>query len=164
MIHETIARVTADIERDFHFNTAVSTIMELVNALYAFEQSSLDGMLRAARAALLREGVETVLLLLGPFCPHVAEELWAQIGHTESLFRQRWPGVDPDALTRNEVTIVVQVDGKVRSRLTVDVAAPEDDVRRLALADERVRPWVAANQIARVVVIPNRLVNIVTRR
>ena len=164
VIHETIARVTADIERDFHFNTAVSAIMELVNALYAFEQSSLDGMPRSARAALLREGVETVLLLLGPFCPHVAEELWAQIGHTESLFRQRWPEVDPDALTRNEVTIVVQVDGKVRSRLTVDVAASEDDVRRLALADERVRPWVAANQIARVVVIPNRLVNIVTRR
>ncbi len=164
VIHETIARVTADIERDFHFNTAVSAIMELVNALYAFEQASLDGMSRSARSALMREGVETVLLLLAPFCPHVAEELWAQIGHAESLFRQRWPEADPAALARNEVTVVVQVDGKVRGRLTVDVDAPEDDVRRLALADERVKPWVAANQVARVVVVPNRLVNIVTRR
>src|SRR5712691_11859896 len=164
VIHETIARVTADIERDFHFNTAVSAIMELVNALYAFEQASLDGMSRSARSALMRDGVETVLLLLAPFCPHVAEELWAQIGHAESLFRQRWPEADPAALARNEVTVVVQVDGKVRGRLTVDVDAPEDDVRRLALADERVKPWVAANQVARVVVVPNRLVNIVTRR
>ncbi len=164
VIHETTARVTADIERDFHFNTAVSAIMELVNALYAFEQASLDGMSRSARSALMREGVETVLLLLAPFCPHVAEELWAQIGHAESLFRQRWPEADPAALARNEVTVVVQVDGKVRGRLTVDVDAPEDDVRRLALADERVKPWVAANQVARVVVVPNRLVNIVTRR
>src|SRR5713101_2390601 len=113
VIHETIARVTADIERDFHFNTAVSAIMELVNALYAFEQASLDGMSRSARSALMREGVETVLLLLAPFCPHVAEELWAQIGHAESLFRQRWPEADPAALARNEVTVVVQVDGKV---------------------------------------------------
>src|SRR5262245_22525017 len=164
VIHEAIARVTADIERDFHFNTAVSAIMELVNALYAFEQASLDGISAAERGALLREGVETTLLLLGPFCPHVTEELWAQLGHGESLFRERWPEVDPAALTKNEVTVVVQVDGKVRSRLTVDVDAAEADVRRLALADERVRPWIASHQVARVVVIPNRLVNIVTRR
>jgi len=164
VIHDTIARVTADIERDFHFNTAVSAIMELINALYAFEQASLDGMPGSERGALLREGVETALLLLGPFCPHVTEELWAQLGHGESLFRGRWPEVDPAALAKNEVTVVVQVDGKVRSRLTVDVDATEDDVRRLALADERVKPWVTTNQVARVVVVPNRLVNIVTRR
>jgi leucyl-tRNA synthetase len=163
-IHETIARVTADIERDFHFNTAVSAIMELVNALYAFEQSSLDGMPGSERNALLREGVETVLLLLGPFCPHVTEELWAQLGHSGSLFHQPWPEADAAALVKDEVTIVVQVDGKVRSRLTVDVDAREEDVRRLALADERVKPWVTTSQVARVVVIPNRLVNIVTRR
>ena len=164
VIHETIARVTADIERDFHFNTAVSAIMELVNALYAFEQASLDGMPRSERTALLREAVETTLLLLGPFCPHVTEELWAQLGHEESLFLHRWPEVDPTALAKSEVTVIVQVDGKVRSRLTVDVDASEDDVRRLALADDRVRPWVATHEVARVVVVPNRLVNIVTRR
>src|SRR5205809_1608627 len=164
VIHETIARVTADIERDFHFNTAVSAIMELVNALYAFEHASLDGMPRSERTALLREAVETTLLLLGPFCPHVTEELWAQLGHEESLFLHRWPEVDPTALAKSEVTVIVQVDGKVRSRLTVDVDASEDYVRRLALADDRVRPWVATHEVARVVVVPNRLVNSVTRR
>ncbi len=91
IIHETIHRVTEDIERDFHFNTAISAVMELVNALTEFERASPDGMSRQERAALLREAVETVLLLLGPVCPHVTEELWSALGHEESLFRRPWP-------------------------------------------------------------------------
>jgi leucyl-tRNA synthetase len=162
-IHETIKKVTDDIERDFHFNTAISAVMELVNALYAFEPASLDGVPSAERAALLREAVETVLLLLGPISPHVTEELWSQLGHAESLFRQRWPEADPAALRRAEVTVVLQVDGKVRGRLTVDIDAPVPRVRELALADDKVRPWVGDRAIERVVVVPNRLVNIVTR-
>jgi leucyl-tRNA synthetase len=162
-IHETIAKVTVDIERDFHFNTAISAIMELVNALYAFEAASHDGMAATERAALLRESIETVLLLLGPFCPHVTEELWAQLGHGESLFTRAWPTAEAGALTKKEVTVVVQVDGKVRSRLTVDVDAAEDRVQRLALADDKVRPWVQDRAVERVVVVANRLVNIVTR-
>ncbi len=163
-IHETIVRVTEDIERDFHFNTAVSAIMELVNATYAFDQAAQDAMPAEERRALLREAIEIVLLLLGPFCPHITEELWAQLGHRESLFRQPWPEPDPAALVRSEITVVVQVDGKVRGRLTVDVDAPEEEVRRRALADRRVQAWVSADRVARVVVVPNRLVNIVTRR
>jgi leucyl-tRNA synthetase len=162
VIHETIRRVTVDIERDFHFNTAVSAIMELVNELYAFEAVSLDRGPREERLGLLSEAVETVLLLLAPFCPHLTEELWERLGHDESLFRQRWPAADPAALARDEVTVVVQVDGKVRGRLQVDAGASEDEVRALALADARVRPWVSTRRIARVVVVPHRLVNIVT--
>jgi leucyl-tRNA synthetase len=163
VIHETIQRVTDDIERDVHFNTAVSAVMELVNALHAFEQASLDALPARQRRALLREAVETVLLLLGPFCPHLTEELWEALGYRESLFQRPWPTVDPQALTRDEVTLVVQVDGKVRSRLTVDTDAPDAEVERQALADAKVRPWLAQRQVARVVVIPNRLVNIVTQ-
>jgi leucyl-tRNA synthetase len=162
-IHETIRRVTEDIEREFHFNTAISAVMELVNALYAFEASSRDDMAAGERAALLREAVETMLLLLGPIAPHVTEELWAHIGHRTSLFTEHWPEADPAALARRDVTVVVQVDGKVRSRLTVEVDAPEARVRQLALADARVHPWVDGRAIERVVVVPNRLVNIVTR-
>jgi leucyl-tRNA synthetase len=162
-IHETIKRVTDDIERDFHFNTAISAIMELVNALYAFEPASLDTVPVSERGALLREAVETVLLLLGPISPHVTEELWAQLGHQESLFTQPWPTADAAALQRAEVTVVLQVDGKVRGRLVVDVDAPEPRVRELALADDKVRPWVGTRAIDRVVVVPNRLVNIVTK-
>jgi leucyl-tRNA synthetase len=162
-IHETIKRVTDDIERDFHFNTAISAVMELVNALYAFETASADRMAGGARAALLREATETVLLLLGPIAPHLTEELWAQLGHTESVFAQPWPVADTAALVRKEVTLVVQVDGKVRSRLLVDVDTPEDRVQRLALEDDKVQPWVRERAVERVVVVANRLVNIVTR-
>jgi leucyl-tRNA synthetase len=176
-IHETIKRVTDDIEHDFHFNTAISAIMELVNSLHAFEASSAGraaagaeraaaGAERAAagaeRAALLREAVETVILLLGPFCPHLAEELWSQLGHTQSVFSQRWPEADQTALARTEVTMVVQVDGRVRGRLVVEVDAPDARVQALALADDRVRPWVAGRRVDRVVVVPNRLINVVT--
>ena len=162
-IHETIKRVTDDIERDFHFNTAISAVMELVNAIYAFETASADRMAGGERAALLREAVETVLLLLGPIAPHVAEELWSALGHGESLFKQPWPTADAGALTRKEVTLVVQVDGKVRSRLQVDVDAPTERIQRLALEDDKVQPWVRERAVERVVVVANRLVNIVTR-
>jgi leucyl-tRNA synthetase len=176
-IHETIKRVTDDIERDFHFNTAISAIMELVNALHAFESASQDGVASdhhgfasghhgfasGERAALLREAVETMLLLLGPFAPHVTEELWQQLGHRASLFKQAWPVADAAALVRKEVTVVLQVDGKVRSRLTVEVDAAEATVQRLALADDKLRPWLEGRAVDRVVVVPNRLVNVVTR-
>jgi leucyl-tRNA synthetase len=122
-----------------------------------------DTMPAGKRAALLREAVETVLLLLGPFSPHVTEELWQHLGHADSLFKQRWPTPDPAALTRQEVTVVLQVDGKVRGRLTLEVDAAEDRVRGLALADDKIRPRLQGRTVERVVVVPNRLVNVVTR-
>src|SRR5262249_3658660 len=133
-----------DIEREFHFNTAIAAIMELFNALQAYEQASGEGGAgpHPERTALLREATETLLLLLGPFCPHVTEELWARLGHSESLFRQRWPEANPAALQKTEVTVVVQVDGKVRGRLVVDVDTADDRIRQLALGDDRVGPWI----------------------
>jgi len=163
VIHETIRKVTYDLEHDFHFNTAISAVMELVNALHDFERASLDTMAREERAALLREAVEAALLLLGPASPHLTEELWATLGHTQSLFKRPWPTPDERALLREEMEIVVQVDGRVRGRLTAEVGAPEAEIRERALADDRVRPWLDGRQIAKVVVVPGRLVNIVTR-
>jgi leucyl-tRNA synthetase len=163
VIHETIERVTADVEKDFHFNTAISAVMELVNALHDFERDSLDRVAGAERAALLREAAETTLLLLGPVSPHMSEELWQALGHAGSLFREPWPAADAGALVREQVTVVVQVDGKVRSRLTVDVSAPEHAVREQALAEDKIRPWLAGREVSKVVVVPGRLVNIVTR-
>jgi leucyl-tRNA synthetase len=166
VIHETIRRVSDDIEREFHFNTAIAAIMELFNAVQAFETASGDGQGAAApaeRSALLREAIETMLLLLGPFCPHVTEELWSRLGHAESLFKQRWPVADEAALQKTEVTVVVQVDGKVRGRLLVDVDTADDRIRQLALGDDRVKPWLGRRHVEKVVVVPNRLINIVTR-
>jgi leucyl-tRNA synthetase len=162
-IHETIGRVTTDVERHFHFNTAISAIMELVNALHDFERDSLDGVAGEERGALIREAVDVTLRLIGPVAPHFAEELWHGLGHAESLFTQPWPVADASALVKEQVTVVVQVDGKVRSRLTVDVSAPEQAVREQALAEDRIRPWLDGREVTKVVVVPGRLVNIVTR-
>jgi leucyl-tRNA synthetase len=162
VIHETIQRVTHDLDDEFHFNTAVSAIMELVNALYAFEAASLDGVPAGERRALLREAMETTTLLLAPFCPHITEEMWSLLGHAESVFRRPWPVPDAAALARDEVTLVVQVDGKVRSRLVVEVGTDQQRIERLALDDDKVRPWLESRRVARVVLVPNRLVNIVT--
>jgi leucyl-tRNA synthetase len=103
-----------------------------------------------------------VLLLLGPVCPHVTEELWSALGYAGSLFRRAWPTADAEAMARDEVPIVVKVDGRVGRRRPAVVAALEADIRELALADGRVRPWLDGRRVAKVVVVPGRLVNIVT--
>jgi leucyl-tRNA synthetase len=161
-MHETIRRVTTDIE-EFHFNTAISALHELVNAMHAFATESLDRAAAEERASLLAESIDTLVRLLAPFAPHLAEELWEQLGHRESVFRGTWPVADAAALEREAVQVVVQVDGRVRTRLVVPPEIAEDRLRTEALADEKVRPWLEAREIARVVVVPGRLVNIVTR-
>src|SRR5262249_15477912 len=135
----------------------------VVEVLQGVEAAGDGARATPERAELIREAVETTLLLLGPFCPHVTEELWEQLGHRESLFKQRWPVADPAALQKTQVTVVVQVDGKVRGRLQVGVDAADEQVRQLALGDDRVKPWVERRRVEKVVVVPNRLVNIVTR-
>jgi leucyl-tRNA synthetase len=161
-VHETIQRVTTDID-DFRFNTAISALHELVNAMHAFATESLDRAAAEERASLLAESVDTLVRLLAPFAPHLAEELWEQLGHRESVFRASWPAADPAALEREAVQVVVQVDGRVRTRLVVSPEIAEDRLRSEALADEKVRPWLRSREVARVVVVPGRLVNIVTR-
>jgi leucyl-tRNA synthetase len=160
--HETIQRVTNDVE-EFRFNTAISALHELMNAMHAFATESLDRVAAGERASLLAEAIETLVLLLAPFAPHLAEELWEQLGRRDSVFRASWPVADPGALEREAVQVVVQVDGRVRTRLLVPPEIAEERLRSQALADERVRPWLQAREVARVVVVPGRLVNIVTR-
>ena len=131
-VHETIQRVTADIE-DFHFNTAISALHELVNATHAYATESLDRAAAEERASLLAEAIDTLVRLLAPFAPHLAEELWEQLGHRDSVFRASWPAADPAALEREAVQVVVQVDGRVRTRLVVppgDRRGPPPEARR----------------------------------
>ncbi len=161
-VHETIQRVTADIE-DFHFNTAISALHELVNATHAYATESLDRAAAEERASLLAEAIDTLVRLLAPFAPHLAEELWEQLGHRDSVFRASWPAADAAALEREAVQVVVQVDGRVRTRLVVPPEMAEDRLRSEALADEKVQPWLRSREVARIVVVPGRLVNIVTR-
>jgi len=156
--HQTIAKVTADIEKSFHFNTAISAVMELVNHLYQFASHARDhqGGMHA-----FREAFDAALLLLTPMAPHVCEEIWQQLGRTGLAGEQPWPVADQKIAAADEIQIVVQVNGKVRGKLNVDAQADDARVRELALACEQVQPWIEGREIRKVIVVPKKLVSIV---
>ncbi|MCL4839681.1 MAG: leucine--tRNA ligase [Thermoanaerobaculia bacterium] len=154
--HEAIQRVTRDLDR-FKFNTAVSALMELINVLSRAVEE------RSASKLACEQALETLVQLLHPFAPHVTEEIWERRGHSESLLESDWPAWDESRLRRARVTVVVQVDGKLRDRVEVDAEASERDHREVALGSARVREHLAGREVARVVVVPGRLVNVVTR-
>ncbi|HEV8662317.1 MAG TPA: leucine--tRNA ligase [Candidatus Methylomirabilis sp.] len=163
--HQTIKRVTEDIQRSFQFNTAIAALMELQNAIGKFCAEQVgpppEAPGRAERLAALREAVETLLTLLAPFAPHLCEELWAMIGRRESLLGRPWPTHDPEVAQADEILVVVQVNGRLRSRLILPVGASEDQMRQAALADPQTRRWLEGKSVKRVVVVPQKLVNIV---
>jgi leucyl-tRNA synthetase len=156
--HQTIRKVTEDIEDRFHFNTAVAAIMELVNLLYQF---AVEEVHDAPTQHALWEASEATALLLSPFTPHLAEDLWQLLGHTDSILRQPWPPYDPTLTQEDEITIVIQVNGRVRSRLMAAASIAEDDLREAALHHERIQEWIAGKAIRKVIVVPQKLVNIV---
>ncbi len=156
--HQTIDKVSRDMEGAFHFNTAIASVMELVNEAY----STTPEAGRATGLKVMREALEAAVLCLAPFVPHVCEELWRDLGHAESVFRSAWPEADRSALIAEEVELAVQVNGKVRGRVTVPADLDEESVRERALSDERVKPFLEG-AVAKVVVVPGRLVNIVVR-
>ncbi|MFQ5458164.1 MAG: class I tRNA ligase family protein, partial [Myxococcota bacterium] len=140
----------------FHFNTAVSSIMELTNALYAYED---DGS--AASRALLRDSLEALLKLLHPFTPHITEELWSALGHEETLVETAWPKYDPAALEAREMTIVVQVNGKLRDNITVAADAGRKEIIAAALESENVLRHTAGRAPKKEIYVPGKLVNLV---
>ncbi|MEE9136945.1 MAG: leucine--tRNA ligase [candidate division NC10 bacterium] len=161
--HLTIKKVTEDLDRDFHFNTAIAALMELVNVLGQFELRG-DPAEEAERRYVARFAVETLLVLLAPFAPHLAEELWEHLGHGSSIFAESWPAYDAAVIEQEEILVVVQVDGKLRSRIFLPARAEEEELRTAALQDSRVQTWLQGRQVKRVVVVPKKLVNIVTAR
>jgi leucyl-tRNA synthetase len=156
--HQTIRKVTEDIQERRHFNTAVAAIMELVNGLYQF---AVEEVRDAPTQHALREAAEATTLLLSPFTPHIAEELWQQLGHHHSILRQPWPAYDLLLTQEDEVTVVIQVNGRVRSRLTAPASIAEDALREAALQHDRVQEWIVGKAIRKVIVVPQKLVNIV---
>jgi leucyl-tRNA synthetase len=157
--HQTIARVSADIEERFHFNTAGAAVMELVNALYLAREDK-DVAALPGYPAAVREALEAAVVLLAPVVPHLCEELWERLGHRETVLRAGWPTVDESALAAAERLVVVQVNGKVRSRLTLSAEASDEEIKAAALADEKVRPHIAGG-VKKVFVVQKKLVNIV---
>jgi leucyl-tRNA synthetase len=155
--HKTIKKVTGDIER-FHLNTAISAIMELVNEIYASEIKDLTDEISRR---VIREAIETVVILLSPFVPHFTEELWEALGNKGSIIQIRWPDYDPEAIWEDEILIVIQVNGKLRDRMTLPVSYGEEEVKAWALRSERIRRLVEDKEIKRVILVPKKLVNIV---
>jgi leucyl-tRNA synthetase len=151
--HRTISKVSDDILRRFQFHTPIAALFELVNEIYRVKtEAGLEGEVRFA--------TETVISLVQPYAPHVAEELWERLGH-EQLWREPWPEADPALLVVDELEIVVQVNGKVRDRLLVAPSTTEAELVALALASERVASHLGAAEPRRTIVVPGRLVNIV---
>jgi leucyl-tRNA synthetase len=170
--HETIRRVTSDIEDRMHLNTAVSSLMELVNQLYTFSlQTAHGGPSRDGAPvgkvegpqtlAVLREAIDALVIMLSPFAPHTAEELWQMLGHPDGLTKATWPTFDAEIAKAEEVVVPVQVNGKVRARLTMPADASEDELRERALADPAVRAYSDGKTIRKVVVAKGPLVSVV---
>jgi leucyl-tRNA synthetase len=156
--HATIKKVTADIEQRFHFNTAIASVMELVNTAYELIEKGGD---EHNRAEVMRGAIEAAVLLLSPIVPHFCEEIWEAMGYPPSILEVPWPEHDEAALVIDEMTIVVQVDGKLRARLTVDKDAFEEDIKKAALADENVIKFLNSDSPEKVIYVPGRLVSIV---
>ncbi|BCA80009.1 leucine--tRNA ligase [Desulfuromonas sp. AOP6] len=152
--HRTIKKVTEDIDGRFHFNTAIAAVMELVNALYGFEEKD-------KYPGAVREAIEAVLRLLSPFVPHITEELWSLIGHRDRLVEASWPKLDAEALVEDEKLIVVQVNGKVRGKITVAAGADEEAIKVAAIEEENVARFIEGKTIRKIVVVPGRLVSVV---
>lgn len=157
-INEVIKNVTSDISERYNFNTSISFIMELVNAMYKYVQNA-----KSINAELLNLGIESTLLMLAPFGPHFTEELWQMIGHEGSIHNQSWPTFDEKALVKDEIEIVIQINGKVRDHVKVDPAIDKKDLEALAINTDKIKEFIGDKDIVKVIVVPKRLVNIVVK-
>jgi len=153
--HQTIAKVTDDIERRYTFNTAIAAVMELLNAVAKFEDETEQGI------AVRREAVEAAVILLSPIVPHISHKLWQILGHTSVVIDAQWPSVDETALVSDTIELMVQVNGKVRSKIEVAADASKDVCESQALADANTIRFIGDKSVKRVIVVPGRLVNIV---
>jgi leucyl-tRNA synthetase len=153
--HQTIKKVTTDIEREYHFNTAIAGLMELVNEITAFEPKTDEDW------TAYKFSIEQVILLLSPFSPHIAEELWGATGNTPSVFDRQWPEWDEEAAKEETIELVVQVNGKVRAKMMMPAGTPDEEIRRMALEDKKIRESIGGKEIKKVIVVRGKLVNIV---
>ncbi|NJD56509.1 MAG: class I tRNA ligase family protein, partial [Nitrospirae bacterium] len=154
--HQTVRKVTLDIEKEYHFNTAIAALMELVNEMNGFEPSDEQAM------QAFRFSMENLLLLLSPFTPHITEEIWEMIGNRPSISLQPWPVWDERMAADEELELVIQINGKLRGKLMIPAGTPDGQVREIALRDGKISEAIDGKNIKKVIVIRGRLVNIVT--
>ncbi len=156
-IHQTIFKVTTDIEDRFHFNTAISAVMELVNMLHGFQIEDWS----IQKTSLFRQAIETVILLLSPVTPHISEEIWFELGNETSIYEASWPKHSESALIKDTLLVVVQINGKLRSKFIVTPDTEDEAIKEKALSDERIQKFISGKTVKKVVVVQKKLVNIV---
>jgi leucyl-tRNA synthetase len=156
--HQTIRKVTIDIEDRFHFNTAISAVMELINAIYQIKHPAREDKVALA---VIREALESAIILLSPIVPHITEELWQMLGYKTLVSEVSWPVYDKTIASEEEITIVLQINGKLRSRITVAVDEDEESIKAAALADEKIAALIKGANVRKVIYVPKKLVNIV---
>ncbi|MFA6386124.1 MAG: class I tRNA ligase family protein, partial [Candidatus Paceibacterota bacterium] len=154
-LHQTIQKVTDDFGRRYTFNTVIAANMELVNTLSKFTDESENGK------AVRQEALEAIVLMLSPIVPHICHQLWLDLGHQGAVVSESWPQVDLTALEQDTVELVIQVNGKLRSKISVSITATKDEVEAMALADEHVKRFIEDKLVRKVIVVPNKLINIV---
>ena len=156
-INATLKKVTEDLNEKFGFNTAISALMELINEMYKYKE------LETRNDAVIKEAIETIVTIIAPFAPHIGEELWTMIGKEGSIFDISWPKYDESALVKDEVEVVVQINGKVRGKLSVAANISREDMQEAAMNDEKIKALVEGKTIVKVVAVPKKLVNIVVK-
>lgn len=155
-LNATVKKVTEDAGGRFSFNTAISSIMELVNALYKYKQGEVN-------VPLMNDAIEKLILILNPFVPHITEELWNDLGHEDRVYQQNWPEFDPAALELGTVEIIVQVNGKLKDKMAFEKNAEKSAIEEAALASERVQDAIAGKSVVKTIVVPNKLINFVVK-
>ena len=157
VIHSTLKKVTTDLSEKFGFNTAIAALMELINEMYKYKE------LDTRNDGIIREGIETIVTILAPFTPHIGEELWTMIGKEGSVFNISWPSYDESALVQDEVEVIVQVNGKLRAKVSMDANISREDMEKVAMEDAKVQAAIEGKDVVKVIAVPKKLVNIVVK-
>ena len=157
VIHSTLKKVTTDLSEKFGFNTAIAALMELINEIYKYKE------LDTRNDGIIREGIDTIITILAPFTPHIGEELWTMIGKEGSVFNISWPSYDESALVQDEVEVIVQVNGKLRAKVSMDANISREDMEKVAMEDAKVQAAIEGKDVVKVIAVPKKLVNIVVK-
>ena len=163
-LHQTVKKVTESIEDDFHFNTAIAAVMELLNDMTTYKQEVIDkDNISSESKKIWREVLEKTILLIAPFAPHVADELWAYLGNETFTFEEGWPKYDEELTKDHTFNLVIQVNGKVRDMVSAQIGISKDDAEKLALESEKAKKFIDGKEVVKVIVVPNKLVNVVVK-
>ncbi len=163
-LHQTIKKVTESIEDDFHFNTAIAAIMELLNDMTTYKQEVIDKNEKSSESAKIwKEVLDKTILLLAPFAPHIADELWSMIGNETFTFEEKWPEFNEELTVENSFNLVIQINGKVRDMIPAKIGISKEEAEKLAFTSEKLKKFIDGKEIVKVIVVPNKLVNVVVK-